>query len=88
MVVKEVTVSKGVTISIGKFESVRVDASAVLVAEKGEDPDMLYETGFEVVDEQINKQIAELQDVISDSSVFHAETKKQEAPATSRRRPA
>jgi len=69
--VATVHVSKGVTVSVGKFESVRIDATVEVRAEKGEDPDDLFDIGFESVDEQVNKQLAEIQDIVTEGSVFN-----------------
>ena len=89
-IVSKVSVSKGVTVSVGKFESVRIDASIELTAEKGDDEQSLYEAGFTTVDEQINKQIKDLQDVVEPNSVFkedvHPQQEQQAAPAQSSRR--
>ena len=80
-----VTVSKGVTVSVGKFESVRIDAQCEVRGEAGEDSDALFEIGFETIDEQINSQIEELQGIITQESVFHhGEDKKPKK--TSRKR--
>lgn len=70
--VTKVTVSKGVTISVGQYESVRIDAQ-VEVRGDGEDSDDLFDIGFETIDEQINKQIDEIQDIVGGKSMFKYE---------------
>jgi hypothetical protein len=82
MNIKKITVSKGVTISVGKFESVRCDASVEIEIGKGEDEDEVFETAFELVDAQLNSQIAENQPIIANTSVF----KEEEKPKSSKRR--
>jgi len=83
MVVKKIVVSKGVTMSVGKFESIRCDASVEIELDKGDDEDGAYEAGFEIVDTQINKQIGESQSILGTNSVFKQESKPK---SNSRRR--
>lgn len=71
---KEITVSTGITISVGKFESIRLDASARITDDNG-DYDTMFDAGWNLVEEQINKKIEELQDVMNNTSVFKLEEK-------------
>lgn len=68
--ITKVVVSKGVTVSVGKYESVRIDAQVEVRGDDGEDPDMLFDIGFEAIDERINAQIGEIQEIVTDESVF------------------
>ena len=85
--VSKISVSKGVTVSVGKYESVRIDAHIELTAEKGDDEETLFSTAFTMVDDQVNAQIKELQDVVEPNSVFKAAAEEPKtAPTTGRRR--
>jgi len=81
-----VSVSKGVTVSVGKFESIRIDAHVEVRGEKGEDPDDLFEIGWESLDEQINKQLEEIQDVVGEGSVFNLHSAGGSRKSKSRKR--
>lgn len=84
MVIKKIIVSKGVTVSVGKFESLRFDASLEIGTNEDDDSDTVFETGFELCDEQINKQIEEVQDIVASGSVFKVD--KKESTSSKRRR--
>jgi len=80
---QKISVTKGVTASVGKFESVRIDASIEFQLGQNEDPDEVYERAWEKADEQINVQLAQIQDVIADTSTFKMDAPK---PKSSGRR--
>jgi len=84
MVIEVIEVSKGVTVSVGKFESIRIDVTLRIRTEDDDDSDSVFETGYELVDEQINKQIEEIQKIVSPTSVFKVD--KTEKKSSSRRR--
>ncbi len=88
MDIKKVSVSKGVTVSVGKFESLRLDVAIEVEPGKGEDFDTIVETGYEMCDEKLNKQLSEVQDLVADNSVFKVENvvKKPKKKSGSRRR--
>jgi len=76
MNIKSIKVEKGVTVSLGQYESARV--SFELTAELGP-KDNLDECERALVDQLdafVNEQIEELQDVIKDSSVFKVSPRK------------
>lgn len=77
MRVDSITVSKGVTVSVGKFESVRIQADMTISLDKGEDHDNVFKAAYVMLDDQINAQVTDLQDVIQDTSIFKAEQPKE-----------
>lgn len=82
--IKVITVSKGVTISVGQYESVRIDAQLEIRGDEGEDPDQLFEIGYETIDEKINDQITEIQEIVGKNSMFRYE--KEENKKSTRKR--
>lgn len=70
---KEITISKGVTISVGQFESIRCDASLKIALDEDDDTDVAFSTGYDMCDEQLNNQIKAAQSVIADKSVFKSD---------------
>jgi len=67
----EINVSKGVTISVGKFESVRVDAAITMRMDEGEDYDTVYSSAMEIVSGQVMAQVMLLKPVIDKGSFVH-----------------
>jgi len=71
----KITVSKGVTVSVGKFESIRIDAMVELRNDT-DNPNAVFNDGYNLVDKKINEQLEEIQDVIAETSVFKIKSKK------------
>ena len=80
---EEIIVIKGLTVSVGRYESIRVDASLKIVLDETDDTDTIFEAGFEMCDEQLNKQVEEIQDIIGKDSVF----KVDKNPDTNKTKP-
>lgn len=91
MKVKQINVSKGFTISVGKFESVRLDSAVTVdVEEEEDDIDVVFEKAYGVVSQQIMGQVMLMKSVIDRGSFIHdlseGETKRVLSKGTSRRR--
>ena len=71
MTPKKFSVSKGVTVNIGNYESIRIDASTEFeLSEKDKDVKKCVAQGYEFLDEQINKQLADVQSILHPKSAF------------------
>ena len=68
MEISEISVTKGLTLSMGKFESIRLDASISIKPEKGEDEDVLYNSAYEICDSQLEVQVKIISDALSENS--------------------
>lgn len=77
--VTKISVSKGVTVSVGKYESIRIDSSMEIGLGKNDDSETVTKTGYEMLDEQINDQLKEIQDLVGDNSVFKFEEPKKKS---------
>lgn len=90
MKVKQINVSKGFTISVGKFESVRLDSAVTVDVEEEDDIDVVFEKAYGVVSQQIMGQVMLMKSVIDRGSFIHdlseGETKRVLSKGTSRRR--
>lgn len=65
----KINASKGITVNIGHFESIRIDCG-VEVQSDGEDEDTLFEIAYESIDKVINDKISEIQDIVDNTSSF------------------
>lgn len=85
MRVSKISVSKGITVNVGNFESVRFDAGVEVSldqqpdARTGNNPTSInvvevYEHAYGIVDNQLNKQLKEIQDAITEKSIFKVDT--------------
>jgi len=89
MKIKDISVSKGVTISVGKFESVRLDAAITIQPSAEDDYDVVYDTAQEIVSSKIMAQVIELKPIIDKGSFVHELTegtiRKKTKPKSRRR---
>jgi hypothetical protein len=53
--VKEISVGFMYTKNLGNYESLKVDAGAVITVEPGEDPDAIYEKAWETARKQVKR---------------------------------
>lgn len=72
----KITVTKGVTVGVGKFETVRMEVSAEF--ESSAKPltaqhEKEVKDAFDFLDEQLNNQINDIQDTLKPDSVFKSE---------------
>ena len=58
MKIREVTYSRGATINTGNFNSVRVDVSATVVVEEGEDAETVYQRAKDFVMAKVQAEVA------------------------------
>ena len=92
MEVIEIYVSKGVTISVGKFESVRLDAAIKITPQENDDYDTVFDTAYEIVSDKIIGQAILMKGIIDKGSFIHElmegaiETKVKNKQSSSRRR--
>jgi hypothetical protein len=83
MRVTSITVSRGVTMSVGKFESIRADASAMIELKEGDgDPTTHKATLTGIVEGWINEAIREHQHVVGADSVFKIQVTGVKQPPT------
>ena len=86
MEISEVSVTKGLTLSMGKFESIRLDASISVRPEKGEDEDVLFNAAYEICESQLEIQVQMISDSLSENSGAHMLYNKEEKPAKKKSR--
>ena len=65
-----VTVTKGVTANIGNYESIRIDATAEFEVDK-KDQKKCFEQGYAHLDNEVNKQLDEIQSILHPKSAFN-----------------
>jgi len=62
MKIKEVHVSYGRTVNLGEYNSLRMDAGLVIEVGPDDDPEELFDEGFEQCLDQIESRIADEED--------------------------
>jgi len=70
MKVKSIRVSKGITASVGKFESVRLDYEIEVELGQGDTANVVAAKLTKWADAQVNNEVKELRKSLSPSSIF------------------
>ena len=85
--IAEIVVGKELLVGVGKFESVRLTAQIKISADDSKDDmDAIFRIGYEMVDEKLNKELADIQGIVKSDSVFLIEDKSDKQPTKPRRR--
>lgn len=65
-----IRISKGVTASVGKYESIRFDCAVEIELGKGDKASAVYDKGMKFVDARLNHELKDTQEALSSTSVF------------------